>query len=63
VGEQLYDGTVGGAVRFFKSLPRDQQDGIEMFVDAGVVAGLEEDTIIGTEVLRALASRSDVPRE
>jgi hypothetical protein len=62
VGERLYDGTVGGAVRFFKSLPNAKQERIEMFVDRGVIEGLEEDTIIGADVLRVLADRSDLPQ-
>jgi len=62
VGEQLYDGTVAGAVRFFMSQPPEKQLRIEMFVDSGVVSGLNEDTIIGAEELQALANRSDLPQ-
>jgi hypothetical protein len=62
-GEQVYDGTVGGAVRFFKTTPEEQQERTEMFVDKGVVEGLEEDTIIGADVLRVLAGRDDLPKD
>lgn len=60
VGEPLYDGTVAGAVRFFASRPTHEQDRIEMFVDQGVIEGVEE-TIIGADVLRTLADRPDLP--
>lgn len=61
VGEQLYDGTVAGAVRFFKALAPEKQERIEMFADSGVIETLKEDTIIGADLLRVLASRSDLP--
>jgi len=63
VGDQIYDGTVAGAVRFFKTQPPERQQRIEMFVDKGVVEGLEEDSIIGADVLRVLAGRSDLPKD
>jgi hypothetical protein len=61
VSEGMYGGTVDGAVRFFKSLPQDQQERIEMFVDSGVIEGLEEETLVGADLLRVLASRQDLP--
>jgi hypothetical protein len=61
-GEQFYDGTVGGAVRCFKQQPEARQEHTEMFVDVGVIEGLEEDTIIGSEVLHVLAQRPDLPQ-
>jgi hypothetical protein len=62
VGEQVYGGTVAGAVRFFKSRPVEEQDRIEMFLDAGVIEGVGE-TIIGADVLRVLGDRPDLPEK
>ena len=61
IGEQLYDGTVAGAVRYFASLPREQQHRTELFADAGVIEGRGEDTIIGPGDLEVLAARNDLP--
>lgn len=61
VGEQRYDGTVAGAVRYFAALPNEQQDRTEMFADAGVIEGRGEDTIIGPGDLKVLAARNDIP--
>ena len=61
VGEQRYDGTVAGAVRYFASLSNEQQDRTEMFADDGVIEGRGEDTIIGPGDLKVLAARNDLP--
>jgi hypothetical protein len=60
VGQQIYDGTVAGAVRHFKTLGRERQARAEMLVDAGVVEGSTE-TTFGVDTLDALAGRSDLP--
>ena len=61
VGEKRYDGTVAGAVRYFASLPNEKQHRTEMFADAGVIDGRDEDTIIGPGDLKVLAARNDLP--
>jgi hypothetical protein len=61
VGEKLYGGTVSGAVSFFKMLPPQQQERIEMFVNRGVISALGDETIVGADVLRTLAGRADRP--
>jgi len=60
VGEQVFDGTVGGAIRLFKSLPLERRHRIEMFIDAGKIEACEQ-TILGFDELNVIASRSDVP--
>ena len=60
VGDHVYDGTVAGAIRKFRTLPSDQQKRIEMMVDAGVIAG-QSATIVSYEALREIAARPDVP--
>ena len=60
VGDHVYDGTVGGAIRKFRTLSRDQQSRIEMLIDAGVIAGLAA-TIVSSTDLKTIADRTDVP--
>lgn len=60
VGDPVYDGTIAGAIRMFKTLPLDQQRRIEMFIDAGTIAGVDA-TVIGCDALAKLATRQDLP--
>jgi hypothetical protein len=62
VGDPIYDGTIAGALRKFRSLPAEQRRRIEMLTDAGAIAGLQA-TIIGHDALDELASRHDLPPE
>ena len=61
VGDPVYDGTVAGEIRKFRTLPSDQQKRIEMMIDAGVIAGLSA-TIVSYDALRQIAARADVPQ-
>jgi hypothetical protein len=60
-GEQRFDGTVAGAVRYFAAQSPADQERIEMFTDRDVIEGMDL-AIIGPDVLRALASRPDLPQ-
>ena len=60
VGDPLYDGTVGGAIRHFKSLLPDQQNRVEMLVDPGIIEGTQA-TIVSFDELKVIAARPDVP--
>jgi hypothetical protein len=62
VGDPVYDGTIAGAIRKFRTLPPEQQRRVEMLTDPGAIAGLQA-TIIGHDALAELASRSDVPSQ
>jgi hypothetical protein len=62
VDELQYDGTVEGATKYFKSRSQAEQDQIEVFVDGRVIEGVDEDTILGSEELRTLGSRPDLPQ-
>ena len=57
----MYDGTVAGAIRKFRTLPSKQQSEIEMMVDAGVIAD-QSATIVSYDALRQIAARADVPQ-
>ena len=60
-GDHVYDGTVAGAIRKFRTLPSNQQMRIEMMVDAGVIAD-QSATIVSYDALRQIAARADVPQ-
>lgn len=60
VGDNVHYGTVAGVIRKFRTLSPDEQRHVEMFTDAGVIAGLQA-TIFGCDALREIASRQDVP--
>ena len=62
IGEHVYGGTVGGAIRQFMALPAEQQRRIEMMIEPGVIAGLAA-TIVSSDALSKIANRSDVPKE
>lgn len=62
IGDHVYDGNIGGAIRKFRTLPVDQQRRVEMSTDAGVVGGLPA-TFFAFDALTELASRKDVPED
>lgn len=60
VGQQIYNGTIAGAVKLFQTLPRERQERIDMFVEAGRVADAQS-TILGFHELTEIAGRGDLP--
>ena len=62
IGDYIYDGTIAGAIRTFRTLPRDQRRRVEMSTEAGVVGGLPA-TFFTFDALTELASRKDVPED
>ena len=60
VGDHVYDGNVGGAVRKFKTLSREQKQRVEMLTDPEAIEGIAA-TIVSYDTLSILASRCDVP--
>jgi hypothetical protein len=60
VGDPLYDGTVAGAIRTFRTLDASQQRRIEMLIEPGVISGSAA-TIVTYDSLVEIANRSDVP--
>ena len=60
VGDQIYSGTIAGAVRLFATLPEERQMRVEMFVDRGSIEG-SSSTILGFDDLSDLTCRADFP--
>jgi hypothetical protein len=62
VGDPVYDGTVAGAIRKFRTLDATQQRRIEMMIDPGVISGSVA-TIVTYDSLVEIAKRTDVPED
>jgi hypothetical protein len=62
IGDHIYDGTIAGAIKKFRTLPIDQQRRVEMVTDAGVVGGLPA-TFFAFDALTEIASRTDAPED
>ena len=60
IGDHIYDGTIAGAIRTFRTLPPDQQRRVEMLTDAGLIGGLPA-TFFAFDALAEIAARTDVP--
>lgn len=60
VGEPLYDGTIAGAIAFFRQLSPERQRRTEMMIDRDDIEGLSK-AIVEFENLAVIASRSDLP--
>jgi hypothetical protein len=62
IGDHVYDGTIAGAIRAFRTLPLEKQRRVEMSTEAGVIGGLPA-TFFAFDALTEIASRKDVPED